>query len=461
MDIYPDIFPDYIHVTIPVNIAPLNFRLSERSGQQAMLYIQGEGKSVKISSSGKFRIPLNKWKELLKNNSGGKLKLTIYENDGNVWKRYKPFSINVASEPVDPYLVYRLIEPGYKLWNKMGLYQRTLEEYQESAIFENKMSGYNCVNCHSFYNQEPEKMLFHMRGLYAGTFLIQGESIEKIDTKTGFTVSPFVYPSWHPSGKYIAFSVNKTDQNFYVNNKNRIEVFDTESDIVIYDIEKREAITAPQLFSENSFETFPCFSPDGKTLYFCSASVLPVPEKFDSVRYNLCRISFNVDNQSFGEEIDTLYHSDVMGKSATFPRVSPDGKFLLFTICGYGTFPVWHKDSDLCLYNLETKKYVNLDSVNSNDVDSYHSWSSNSRWFVFSSRRGDGLYTRPYIAYVNKDGKTGKAFMLPQKDPDYYDALMKSYNIPEFVKGKVKTDQYKIARQAKSFGKSVTFPNPD
>lgn len=49
-----------------------------------------------------------------------------------------------------------------------------------------------------------------------------------------------------------------------------------------------------------------------------------------------------------------------------------------------------------------------LKEVNSSDAESYHSWSSNSRWFVFSSRRDDGLYTRLYIAHASPDEQIGK-----------------------------------------------------
>ena len=82
-------------------------------------------------------------------------------------------------------------------------------------------------------------------------------------------------------------------------------------------------------------------------------------------------------------------------------------------------------------------------------VESYHSWSSNSRWFVFSSRRIDGLYTRPYIAYVDEDGKVGKPFLLPQKDAGFYQSFMKSFNIPEFITGKVKVRGRVLAIKAK------------
>ena len=331
----------------------------------------------------------------------------------------------------------------------MGIYQRDLESYTQTPIIENKMSGNNCVNCHSFCMQSPDKMLFHMRETFPGTILVDGDKIEKLNTKTKETISSLVYPSWHPSGKYVAFSVNTTKQAFHLNDKNRVEVYDEASDVVVYDVEKHEIVTASTIFSKDAFETFPTFSPDGKTLYFCTAEARPIPQEYSEVKYNLCSISFDPATRTFGTQVDTLYNAKSGGMSASFPRVSPDGRYLLYTLSGYGNFSIWHKDADLYMTDLQTGTSRPLAEVNSDDVESYHSWSSNSRWFVFSSRRIDGLYTRPYIAYVGEDGKVGKPFLLPQKDVGFYPSFMKSFNIPEFITGKVKVQGRALAIKAK------------
>ena len=78
-----------------------------------------------------------------------------------------------------------------------------------------------------------------------------------------------------------------------------------------------------------------------------------------------------------------------------------------------------------------------LSAANSKDVDSYHTWSSNGRWIVISSRRDDGNYTRPYIAYFDNRGQAHKAFMLPHEDPEESILLLKSYNVPELTRDKV------------------------
>lgn len=305
----------------------------------------------------------------------------------------------------------------------------------------------SCVNCHAFRTNDPERMLFHQRSNYAGTYLITNNTVEKLNPEqtTDKKVLSLVYPYWHPSGDFIAFSTNDTKQDFHLSDPNRIEVFDNRSDIVLYDLKKNELFSDPVLASDNSLETFPAFSPDGKQLYFCTAPNQLMPESYREMKYSLVRTVFNPENRSFGK-IDTLYNANEEGRSVKFPRISPDGKSLLYTLSDYGNFSIWHKDADLRMINLQTLETDSLSDVNSNDVESYHSWSSNSRWFVFSSRRMDGLYTRPYICYIDENGKAGKPFLLPQKDPDYYTYSLFSFNIPELIKDKVKIPAYDLVQ---------------
>lgn len=446
----PEIFPDYIGVTIPVNIAPLNFKLQTRCDQaRLLLEADGETLAVKADEDGQFTIPASSWKKLLTHSAGKSLTATVQALMSGQWVEYAPFQIEVAHEPVDSWLAYRLIEPGYELWNRMGIYQRNLESYEENAIIENKMSGNNCMNCHSFCMQNPDKMLFHMRETYPCTLLIDGDRVEKLNTKTEQTISPLVYPSWHPSGQYVAFSVNNTKQSFHMNHANRVEVFDTASDVVVYDIDRHEIVTTSLLSSSDAFETFPAFSPDGKTLYFCSAEARPMPKEYDQVRYDLCSISFDPVTRGFGSVVDTLYKASADSGSVSFPRVSPDGNYLLYTVSGYGNFSIWHKDADLYMCDLKTRQNYPLKAANSDDVESYHSWSSDSHWVVFSSRRIDGLHTRPFITYIDGKGQAHKPFLLPQKDTDFYFNFMKSYNIPEFITGEVKLNARSLALKAK------------
>lgn len=74
-------------------------------------------------------------------------------------------------------------------------------------------------------------------------------------------------------------------------------------------------------------------------------------------------------------------------------------------------------------------------------IDSWHYWSRDSHWFVFTSRRGDGLYTRLYLACIDDKGNVSKPFLLPQRNPKkYYDELLDSYNTPDFTSKPVELD---------------------
>ena len=330
----------------------------------------------------------------------------------------------------------------------MGIYQRDLTSYRQSAILSNDLTDGNCMNCHTTAGGDPSKSVFHVRAAHGGTMLIDGDVIEKLNTKTDSTLSALVYPFWHPSGDCIAFSVNKTLQSFYNHGDNRIEVYDMASDVVVYDVRTKEIAWSPLTKREDRFETFPAFSPDGKWLYFCSAQAVDMPKEHKKVRYGLYRIAFNAQDMRFGDQLECLYDAPAEGYSVSFPRISPDGRFLCFTRHGYGNFSIWHKDADLWMMDLETLEKWPLEAANSPETDSFHSWSANGRWMVFSSRRGDGLYTRPYFTYIDSEGQASKPFLLPQKDPTaYYKRLMDSYNLPAFMNGPMKMSKHRIVSE--------------
>lgn len=449
----PKIYPDYKEVTIPVNIAPLNFGLREEV-ENAIVIIANSHTSFNVwMNKQTFQIPQSKWRDLLKKTAGQSIQFTVLTQKKNTWTAYQPFEIHVSTDSIDPYLVYRKIAPGYELWKKMGIYQRHLTNFDESPVLENDQTNNNCMNCHSFCNRNPNQFLLHMRSQLSGTYFITDNNVNKLNLNK----SSLVYPSWHPSGRFVAFSMNLTKQFFHPNSRNRIEVYDEASDIVVYDLEKEKIISSPYLNSNQAFETFPTFSADGNTLYFCTAQACKMPDNYQHIKYNLCAISFNPQESTFGKQVDTLYSAGKEGKSVSFPRTSPDGKYLLYILSNYGNFSIWHKDADLYWIDLKTGLHRKIDEVNSTDVESYHSWSSNSRWFVFSSRRKDGLYTQPYIAHVSPNGQIDKPFILPQSLSSFYKNEMYSYNIPEFTTGKISIPARVIKKVAQSKGKYISI----
>ena len=442
----PEIFPDYTDVTIPATIAPLNFSVA---GAYDKLYLRAEGgKSglLEIRTTGFVKFPEKKWKRLLTANTGDHIRFTLSVKSAGKWKQYAPFSIFISPHPIDYGLAYRLIAPGYEVYSSMGIFQRSLSSFRQRPVIENTIIPGSCINCHSFNRTQPQEMSLHIRGLHGGTVIQNHDNLKIIDTKTDETISACVYPYWHPSGRFIAYSVNKTQQVFHSAKEKLIEVLDLASDVVVYDIETGELLTC-DLLTTSDFETFPAFSPDGKTLYFCCATEQNLPIDYRKVKYNLCSIDFDAATRAFGTKIDTLIHAETVGKSISFPRPSFDGRFIMYTLLDYGNFGIWHPEADLYILNLEDNTTHELTEANSPFAESYHNWSSNSRWFVFGSRRMDGLYTRPYIAAIDENGQACKPFLLPQKNPDFYTESLFSFNIPEFISSPIKFNANRIAKK--------------
>lgn len=403
---WPDIFPDYIGVTVPEGMAPLTFTPCDGSHFKVAKTQQGDTLWYTVST----------W--------------TKGEKTGT---RYRPFPVYISHDAIDSYIAYRLIEPGYESWYDMGIYQRNLASYKETAIATNRINNRGCINCHTFQNGQPELMLFHARGANGGTVFVNGDDVRLLNLKEIGPHKQGVYPAWHPDGRYVVFSSNETHQCFTMADEQPIEVYDATSDLILMDL-KTDSILAPDFLNTDSiWETFPSWSPDGTKLYYCAAdSVNAMPNDRGRVHYRLMCVDFNAVSGEFTREAQCLFGNDSL--SVSFPRLSPDGRLMLFTVSDFGTFPIWHKEANLWALDTESGEAMPCDELNSNDTESYHSWSSNGRWVIFSSRRLDGRYTRLFLAHYDGDGHFGKPFLLPQETPEDDMLRLKSYNIPEFLK---------------------------
>ena len=447
--VLPQIYPDYLGVTIPVNIAPLCFGMADETVLLVDAVISDHhGNNLHSQGAESVDFDLDDWHALLGMNRGDSLSVTVSAKYADGWHTYRPFSIYVSPDSIDYGICYRLIAPGHEVWSKMGIYERDLSSFKEHALIENTQFE-GCVNCHSFNRGNPADMSLHIRGPHGATLLRQDYGpVTAYNTKTDQTLGLCVYPYWHPSGKYIAYSTNVTKQTFHSAHSNRIEVFDEASDLQVYNVDKNELILSPLLKNDSIYETFPVFSADGRSLYFCAAQALPEGgHQLDSIRYNLCRIDFDPSTGSFGSQIDIIVDAVAQHKSVSFPRPSYDGRFLCYTLSDYGQFSIWHHEADLYLLDLSSGESWPMAGANSENTESFHNWSSNSRWMVLSSRRDDGLFTRPYFCHVDAQGRVTKAFMLPQRNPRrFYRERFLSFNVPDFITGPTRFDSHQASR---------------
>ncbi len=462
----PRIRPDYVDLVIPPNIAPLNFVIEE-PGLRYYVRVEGaRGTPLEVHSrDGRIRFPLAAWKSLLAQNRGKPLRVEAFVQDQErSWRYFDEFSWHVAEEEIDAYLVYRVLDAVFDYYKYLGIYQRHLETFEERCLLFNGDFQRGCVNCHSFVNNQPTPFLIHTRpgpdeSVAAGPILVRQGEAKRIKTRSDAVPRAAFVTSWHPSGEVAAFSVNWFGQFMRATGAEPREVVDLESDLAILDFRSGDVSTHPAIANPDRLEIFPSWSADGKHLFFSSTPRRWMKSDFDplkdfkEVKYDLVRASFDINDNRWGEP-EVLLSAAATGKSLLQPRASPDGRYLLFCLCDYGPFPAFQESSDLGLMDLAGRSWRRLEKASSRRSESWHCWSSNSRWIVFSSRRDNGLTARPYIAYLDRAGRDHKAFVLPQQDPAFYDTCLHTYNIPELVTGPV-------AFPEKALRDAILTPAPD
>ena len=388
---YPSVFPDYTFTAIPYNIAPLNFEV--KGAQEIRADFAGEGVNLlTVTGKHEIRIPKKKWKEMLDKLKDKDLEVTV-----SVWNSSSPEGVRY--------------KPGYEGWNMLGIYQRNLTSFEEKEIATNRADKSKCMNCHSFANYSPQQMIFHVRGEGGGTALWKDGELSKLPLETTGPKKSGTYPM---------------------------------SDLILYDTQTKKVLTDKRFMDEAHWETFPAWSADGKSLYYCGALPKNMPIDYQNLHYSLCKVDFDEATGTFGERIDTIYNAERDGGSVSFPRLSPDGHYLLYTKAACATFPIWHKEADLKMLRLSDGEELDVEILNSAETESYHSWASNGRWILFSSRRLDGRYTRLFIAWMDEKGNIHKPFLLPQSTVEHNVLRTKSYNIPEFIKGEVTLPQKQL-----------------
>ena len=468
IDRMPLIRPDYAGVAIPPNIAPLNFLLDDSCAACVAEITSLNGAPIVVQGkNGEFRLNAKSWKRLLSKNTGNPLRITVYTKDHHgSWHRFRTIENVIAAEPIDRYCTYRLLNFQYNHWRDLRICQRDLSTFSEIPLVNtdnyaqiySKNDEFKCVNCHTPMNNDPNRFVLQLRSKTFGgeTLIADGDSIIKLASRLG-------HAAWHPGGGIIVFSVYKVQQYFHSVGRQFIDVYDNNSGLVIYDVNGRKVTRVPQLDRQGVLEAWPTWSPDGRYLYFCSAPVpwddytKEPPDNFNRTRYSMLRIAYDPVHNRWGD-VDTVLSTDETGLSIALPRIAPDNSYCVFCMQEFGAYSFSEVSSDLYIMDLENRTYRKL-PVNSEYSESWHSWSSNGRWLLFSSRRGGGIFTRFYICHIDSAGNAGKPFILPQRNPAFYDSFIKCYNVGELAKAPVRFSEQELFNAIRS-KKTVSVPLP-
>ena len=423
------IYPDYKEVTIPANIAPLNFRYAMENVRKAKTTFTLGGKSVTIRGD-EVEWRLSRWKAFLAGTEGQTMTVTAEAVvDGRPVK--DQWAVYVSEDAVDGWLTYRLIEPSYQMFHEVSIMERCVENFDETVICDYSLTDNACMNCHVHGQSRGDYSLYYIRGPQGGSILNQNGKLRKLALKTKDMLSATVYGELHPGGRFGVFSTNIILPSFHSEAVARMEVYDSASDLTVADFENNEMVNVPHVARADAWETFPCFSADGESVFYCVADTVSLPDDIRQVKYDLVRADFDSATGRIGEQVDTVWSGRAHNASVCHPKASPDGRWLMFTVADYGTFPLFHPECTLYLADLRTGEVRAMDEIKGNKSDSYHSWSSDGRWFVFASKRGDGQYGKPYFCHLDADGRTTKPFVLPQKSSRFYVYNLKSFNVPD------------------------------
>lgn len=281
VDHLPNMYPDYADVTIPVNIAPLNFEIRDKhlSNIETTLSIEGadeddtENTLTATSNSQNLQFDLKEWKSFLEKAAGKNIKVQIYSksNEGK-WTAFRPFTWQVVSDSIDSYLTYQLIEPTYDVWSKTKIKQRCIENWDEKIVADYTLLKDLKMNTYAYGNQDENLSIIYLRGENGGTLLNRNGKLRKLNLQGKGMASPGIYYSFNPSGRYLTYSTNTMVRDFNINTDKRLEVYDTASDIYVADLDNNRIISSPTASDSSRLETFPTFSPNGKYIYYCAAN---------------------------------------------------------------------------------------------------------------------------------------------------------------------------------------------
>jgi Flp pilus assembly protein TadD len=328
---------------------------------------------------------------------------------------------------------------------------RSIGQTQSRVVLEGM---HTCANCHSF-SRDGKTMGIDMdgpqndKGLYALVSVKPQIAIRNEDMVTWnpsqdrqFAFNRVGFMSQvSPDGKYVLTMVTKSDRapenNYYVANFKDyrfLQVFyPTRGILYWYERATGQRHPLPGADDPRYVQTNGVWSPDGKYVVFARAEArdpYPVDRPMAThandanevqIQYDLYRVPFN---EGRGGRAEPIVGASANGMSNSFPKVSPDGRWIVFVQCHNGQ--VMRPDSQLYIVPAAGGQARRL-IANMYPMNSWHSWSPNGRWLVFSSK-ARGPYTKMYLTHIDEKGNDSPAILI-----DNATAANRAVNLPEFV----------------------------
>lgn len=312
-----------------------------------------------------------------------------------------------------------------------------------------------CFNCHAYSaNGKTYGMDMDYKGDKGGYVLVDISKTTSITDDDIISWNDYKAPgpskysmglftSFSPDGRYAASTVGESSAFIMLDDLHFSQMFYPATGIIaFYDRTTKQVMPLNGANDLSMVQTNPAFTADGQQMAFARASVKPnlvkdiksgklrnedplqtildANDKYP-MQFDLYSIPFNNGKGGTATPIQGASHNHM---SNFFPRYSPDGKWLVFTQCKTGL--VLQPDSRLVIIPAKGGSPRVL-KANTNLMNSWHSWSPNSRWLAFSSK-DNSPYTEIYLTHINDDGESSPAIRLFRFSHPELAAM-----VPEFI----------------------------
>lgn len=426
--------------SFPLNIGPPVIRWEDRTSNSWRLTITppGDAGEIVVTTDEKSWGPTaDQWQAIKDASVGQMVELEIRgaavqngARDGDVY--VDKVSFRISEHRADPIIAYRLVTPLFHGYKTPDVYYQHIGTCDKQLMYPG--DGKFCANCHSFpgapdVSQDDFNLGIVIRQRLGGpNYVILG--LYNLEDKSGLSISANTYfMSWHPQGQLLAVVAGENSYSKPLITLETQEFLVLKADIHIYNT-KGESAALPGASTVEYMETFPAWSADGKTVLFTRAPEMGT--KWKPIRFDIYQVPYN---DGKGGEAVPYPGASHNGQSNFFPRFSPDGKWMVWTKADWSSLAA--PSSDLWIVGTEEGSQPRkLECNKPYSMDSHHSWSSDSRWLLFTTKRDNGIFAKICITEIDENGNASPAVELPSDE----DNFMMCYNVPEFMKYDMNVD---------------------